>query len=95
MRYLKRLKGELQDLTEKLAPGAMPKYVRVKDTQRQRALAIIIVLIKKARSIDQLMDSWVEDESTSWQTYLLNLEHWLGQMPEVERKPSGKGKAAA
>jgi hypothetical protein len=95
MRYLKRLKGELQDLTEKLAPSAMPKYVRVRDTQRQRALAIIIVLIKKARSIDQLMDSWVEDESGSWQTYLLNLEHWLGQMPEAERKPSGNDKAAA
>lgn len=95
MRYLKRLKNELQELTEKLTPkGPLPEYVSVKKVHRQGALQVVIDLIKRARALDVATDLWTTETSQEWATYLVNLKHWMGQAPEPP-KVVEKKKAAA
>ena len=95
MRYLKRLKNELQELTEKLTvKGPLPEYVSLKKVTRQGSLQVAIALIKKARALDFSIENWSAETSHEWATYMTNLKHWLGQAPEPP-KVVGKSKAAA
>ena len=84
MRYLKRLKNELQALTEKLTvKGPLPEYVSVKKLHRQAILEGVIALVNVARGIDHEFDFWKDETSQEWHFYLINLKHWLGQAPKL------------
>lgn len=96
MRYLKRLKGELQELTEKLTvKGPLPEYVSVKKLHRKEVITVVIEMIKKARALDLAMEYWSAGASEDWQAYLTNVKHWLGQAPKMPEKCVEKSKAAA
>jgi hypothetical protein len=83
MKYLKRLKNELLELTEKLTvKGPLPEYVNLRKVDRKNIVECVIALIKLARSIDQETDNWSPEMSHEWASYLTNLKHWLGQVPQ-------------
>jgi len=95
MRYLKRLKNELAELTEKLTvKGPLPEYVSVKKLQRQGAIMVIISLIKMARALDVASDGWSAEHSDDWHEYLVNVKHWLGQAPQLPKAVEKKKEAA-
>jgi hypothetical protein len=95
MKYLKRLKNELLELTEKLTvKGPLPEYVDLRKVVRKDAVECIIALIKLARSIDQETDNWSPEVSYEWSAYLTNLKHWLGQVPHPPKSVK-KDRAAA
>jgi hypothetical protein len=96
MRYLKRLKNELQDLTEKLTPkGPNPEYVSVKKLNRQTMLRIVISLIQKARAFYQATEEWTPENSEAWEDFLASVNSWLKQVPKIPEGLVEKSKTAA
>lgn len=101
MKYLKRLKNELQDLTEKLSPpkkGDLPEYVNLRDVDRKGVLKVVIALIQIARSLDQSSDTWGPKMSHEWCTFVANLEHWcklVHETPSVSEKKNPTPTAVA
>ena len=93
MKYLKRLKNELLDLTEKLTvKGNNPEYVSLKKATRLDVIPLIIALVQQARAIDSasLFDEpksdWSAQRFEGWRVYLTNLKHWLGQAPKLSKE---------
>ena len=86
MRYLKRLKIELDALTEKLG-GQIFDAPPSKKANRARALQSLVVLIKQIRTADHATDNWTSESATEWFTYLSLLETWLGQAPQPPQPP--------
>lgn len=83
MKYLRRLKNELLELTEKLTvKGTLPEYVDLRKVCRKNSVECAIALIKLARSIDQETDNWSPEMSHEWSAYLTNFKHWLGLIPQ-------------
>jgi hypothetical protein len=96
MKYLKRLKNELLDLTDKLdAKCLLPEYVSVKRLHRKEVLVIVIEMIKKARALDLATEYWSSGSSEDWQSFLTNVKHWLGQAPDMPEKCVEKKASAA
>lgn len=96
MRYLKRLKNELQDLTERLtAKGPNHEYATPKKLNRQLMLRIIISLIQKVREVDHATDNWAQGNAEAWIDFRANLEGWLEKFPKVPEKVVERGQAAA
>jgi hypothetical protein len=90
MKYLKRLKKELADLTEKLRGqvfDTMPSH----GSNRARALQSLVMMLKEVRYIEHATDYWTEENAQSWFNYLSRLEAWLSKMPKLpEEKPSSE-----
>jgi hypothetical protein len=81
MKYLKRLKNELSDLTTRLR-GQVFDNVPSSMGNRARALQSLVVLVREAKNIDHATDHWDEDNAQEWFTYLGKLEVWLASMPK-------------
>lgn len=93
MKYLKRLKNELLDLTEKLTPkGDKPEYVSARKTNRSHVLVVLIEMIRKVRALDEATDNWSQENADEWVTFLDKVSTWLTSMPTppeaVERSKS-------
>lgn len=94
MKYLKRLKNELADLTQRLR-GQVFDTAPSHKANRARALQSLVVLLKQARAIDYATDDWSEENATQWFLYLGTLETWLSMVPKVPEKAVEKAEAAA
>ena len=91
MRYLKRLKNELQALTEKLTvKGSLPEYVSNRKVNRLEILPLVIALVHQARALDEATEEWAEEHVVQWHEYIVNLKHWLGQAPKPPKAGNGK-----
>jgi hypothetical protein len=95
MKYLSRLKNELQELTNKLSvKGRFPEYVSLRRVNRKDVITALIVLLKQVRAADHACDDWSPENSGAWMVYLTNLRHWISQAPELSKKVE-KTKSAA
>lgn len=95
MKYLKRLKKELADLSEKLTPkGVLPEYVRVMDLNRKSVLPILIEMLRRVRAIDQATDNWSPGNADEWLDFLRQLDSWSAEMPTPPKEVE-KSEAAA
>jgi hypothetical protein len=96
MRYLKRLKIELDALKEKLnPPGDNPTFVSSRKVNRMEIIPLVIALLHAARAADHATEDWASERATQWREYIVNMKHWLGQMPQAPAKMVEKKKAAA
>jgi sugar phosphate isomerase/epimerase len=87
MKYLKRLKNELLDLTEKLAvKGPLPEYVSIKKRIRRNSIRVVVEMIKMARALDQAIDYYTDENAGAWEHYLRELEDWLKLAPSMPPK---------
>ena len=80
MKYLKRLKNELADLTEKLG-GKVFDAPPSKKANRARLLQSLILVVKHVVRADHASDDWTEDNGRDWFAYLAELEEWVTQAP--------------
>jgi len=94
MKYLKRLKNELADLTQRLR-GQVFDTTPSHKANRARALQSLVVLLKQVRAIDYATDDWSDENAPQWFVYLSQLEAWLANAPKVPEKAVEKSKAAA
>ena len=85
MKYLKRLKNELADLSLKLR-GRVFQTIPTRMGNRARALQSLVVMIQEVRNIDQATDDWSEGNAQDWFFYLAELEKWLSSAPKVPEK---------
>jgi len=85
VKYLKRLKNELADLTEKLG-GCVFDTAPSKKQNRARALQSLVEVVKMVRAIDHATEDWTEESGTVWFSYLSELEAWLAKAPKVLEK---------
>lgn len=86
MKYLKRLKNELVDLTEKLG-GAIFDAPPSKKANRARLLQSLVLVVKHVVRADKATDDWTEDNGREWFTYLAELEEWIAMAPVLGGDP--------
>jgi hypothetical protein len=85
MKYLKQLKNELADLTQRLGGQVFdgpPSHM----ANRARLLQSLVDLLQQVSDLDDATDDWSEGNATQWFLYLGTLESWISMIPKVPEK---------
>jgi len=86
MKYLKRLKNELLDLSTKLSvKGHLPEYVESEKMNRRVVVRRVIELVKRARALDFATDTWNSKTAAAWAKFNTEMGHWLASMPQAPK----------
>jgi len=83
MKYLKKLKVELDDLADVLGRTATShfKYDQGKLCTRARLLQSMIAIQKLVLALNSEFDEWCLDNSGEWARFLEKLEKWIQNRP--------------